>query len=149
VAVEELEEEYSRLMTRLPWQVSLSSKGGVMARELSDEELEALIEQELWWRSPEGQIERALEDAQIEDAMRQSLAALQKRIDFMHARYELKTMGEKQFAERMLKIVLTIRDAEKVRDGDVSDDFIAGFEQGLSELATFLVEEFGLDAKEK
>ena len=53
-------------------------------------------------------------------------------------------LSEKQFAERMLKIVLTIRDAEKDRDG-VSYDYVRAYEQALTDLATFLVEEFELD----
>jgi hypothetical protein len=43
-----------------------------MARELSEEELEALIARELWWQRPENQAQLIIEEAQVEQALKEA-----------------------------------------------------------------------------
>ena len=45
-----------------------------MPRKLSNEEVDALIAQDEWWRSPEGQAQAAREDAEWETAMQRIVA---------------------------------------------------------------------------
>jgi hypothetical protein len=53
-------------------------------------------------------------------------------------------MTEQAFARRMLTVPETIRDVPKVREDDVSDEFIEGYEQALDDVSEWLKEEFRL-----
>jgi hypothetical protein len=117
-----------------------------MPQELSDEELDAFIEQELQARSPEGQAQQIIEEAQVEASIKELNEEIDRRIEYLTCRGELKymPMSQQPFAERIRKIVLILRDSEKVSD-EASPDFVAGYEKALTDFATFLTEEFHLD----
>ena len=118
-----------------------------MAREPSDEEIDAMIEEEQWRRSPEGQAQEIIEEAQVEASINELKEEIDRRIEWLTCRGELKymPMSQQQFAERIRKIVLMLRDSEKVPE-DVSPDFVAGYEQALTDFAEFLTGEFHLDS---
>ena len=118
-----------------------------LSRELSDEELDAFIEEELQARSPEGQAQQIIEEAQVEASIKELNEEIDRRIEYLTCRGELKyvEMSQKQFAERIRKIVLILRDSEKVSD-EASPDFVAGYEQALTDFAEFLTGGFHLDA---
>jgi hypothetical protein len=117
-----------------------------MARELSDEELDAFIEEEMRRRSPEGQAQEIIEEAQVEASINELKEEIDRRIDWLTCRGELKymPMSQQQFAERIRKIVLMLRDSEKVSD-EASPDYIEGYKQALTDLTEFLTGEFHLD----
>jgi molecular chaperone GrpE (heat shock protein) len=53
-------------------------------------------------------------------------------------------MTEQEFARTMLSVLETLRNTPKVREEDITEEFVEGYEQALDDLAEWLTEEFGL-----
>jgi hypothetical protein len=55
---------------------------------------------------------------------------------------------EKEFAIKFLRVILTIRDAEKAVEEGTSDDYIEGYEEALQDLAEWLADEYDITEEE-
>jgi hypothetical protein len=53
-------------------------------------------------------------------------------------------MTEQAFARRMLTVLETIREVPKVREDDVTAEFLEGYEQALDDVIAWLTEAFRL-----
>ena len=58
------------------------------------------------------------------------------------------SVTEKDFAIKFLRMILTIRDAEKAVEDGTSDDYVEGYEEALQDLVEWLVEEYDITEAE-
>jgi hypothetical protein len=61
---------------------------------------------------------------------------------------ENQRMTEKEFAIKFLKVILTIRDAEKAVEEGTSEEYIEGYEEALQDIAEWLADEYEITEAE-
>lgn len=57
-------------------------------------------------------------------------------------------MTEKEFAIKFLRMVLSLRDAEKAVEEDTPEEYIDGYEEALQDLAEWLADEYDITEEE-
>lgn len=55
---------------------------------------------------------------------------------------------EKEFAIKFLRMVLSLRDAEKAVEEDTPEEYIDGYEEALQDLAEWLADEYDITEEE-